>query len=44
VSTVDGALTSNEPTISGSWVQAIGIAIASDVIRFDPGFNTGAIN
>lgn len=44
VSTVDGALASAAPTVSGSWVQAIGIAIASDVIRFDPGFNPGEIN
>jgi hypothetical protein len=44
VSTVDGALTSSEPTVSGSWVQAIGLAIASDIIRFDPGFNPGMIN
>lgn len=44
VSTVDGALTSSNPTVSGSWVQAIGLAIASDVIKFDPGFNPGIIN
>ena len=44
VSTVDGALASAEPTVSGSWAQAVGIAIASDVIRFDPGFNPGEIN
>jgi len=25
-------------------VQAIGLAIASDIIRFDPGFNPGIIN
>jgi len=40
VSTVEGALTNKKP-IDGSWVQPIGIAIASDTIRFDPGFNVG---
>jgi len=43
VSTVDGALSSAAPTISGSWQQPIGIAIASDSIRFDPGFYPGFI-
>jgi len=40
VSTVEGALTNKKP-IDGSWVQPVGIAIASDTIRFDPGFNVG---
>jgi len=44
VSTVEGALTSAAPTNTGSWVQPVGIAIASDTIRFDPGFNPGVIN
>ena len=44
VSTVDGALASAAPTVSGSWKQAVGIAIASDVIKFDPGFSPGEIN
>ena len=44
VSTVDGALTNTEPTISGAWVQSIGMAISSDTIRFVPGFNVGIIN
>jgi hypothetical protein len=44
VSTVDGALTSTAPTASGTVKQAIGLAIASNTIRFDPGFNAGEIN
>lgn len=40
VSTVEGALTNVEPN-SGSWSQAIGLAISNDTIRFDPGFNPG---
>lgn len=43
VSTVEGALT-NVISNSGAWVQPIGVAIASNVIRFDPGFNPGYIN
>jgi hypothetical protein len=43
-STVDGTLTSSKPTASGSWAQSLGLAIASDIIRFDPGFNPGTIN
>jgi len=43
VSTVDGALTSAEPTISGAWSQAIGLAIAPDTIRFDPAFDIGSM-
>jgi hypothetical protein len=43
VSTVDGALTSVAPTSSGSWQQPVGFAIASDSIRFDPGFYPGVI-
>lgn len=35
VSTVEGALTSVKPN-GGSWPQVVGIAIASDTIRFDP--------
>jgi len=44
VSTVEGALTSVAPTNTGSWVQPIGVAISSDTIRFDSGFNPGEIN
>lgn len=44
VSTVDGALTNIKPTISGSWVQVIGIAIAANVINFNSGLNVGYIN
>jgi len=44
VSTVDGALTSTAPINAGAWVQPIGVAIASDTIRFDTGFNPGVIN
>lgn len=43
VSTVEGALTCKKPT-EGAWAQPVGIAIASDTIRFDPGFNVGEIN
>jgi hypothetical protein len=43
VSTVEGALTNKKPNDS-SWAQPVGIAIASDTIRFDPGFNVGEIN
>jgi len=43
VSTVEGAITNVKPN-SGAWVQSIGIAISSDTIRFDPGFNPGYIN
>jgi hypothetical protein len=43
VSTVDGALASAAPN-SGAWKQSIGIAIASDTIRFEPGFDPGYIN
>jgi len=44
VSTVEGALTSAQPTSSGTWSQAVGVAISSDVIRFDPAFDIGSIN
>jgi hypothetical protein len=44
VSTVDGALSSAKPANPGTIKQAIGFAIASNVIRFDPGFNPGEIN
>lgn len=44
ISTVDGALASTKPTNTGTWIQAIGVAIASDTIRFDSGFNSGEIN
>ena len=44
VSTVDGALTNTKPTISGSWVQVIGVAIATNVINFNSGLNVGYIN
>lgn len=44
VSTVDGALASTAPTNPGTLKQAVGFAIASDIIRFDPGFNAGEIN
>jgi len=43
VSTVEGALTNKKPN-DGSWAQPVGIAIASDTIRFDPGFNVGGVN
>lgn len=43
VSTVEGALTSIKPN-GGSLVQPVGIAISSDTIRFDPGFNPGYNN
>jgi len=43
VSTVEGALTNVEPN-AGAWSQIVGIAISSDTIRFDPGFNPGYIN
>jgi len=43
-STVEGALTSSAPSNMGENVQAIGIALKSDTIRFDPGFNIGTIN
>ena len=43
VSTVEGSLTNVKPN-SGAWVQTVGIAIARDTIRFDPGFNPGYIN
>jgi hypothetical protein len=43
VSTVDGALTSVAPTVSGAWQQPIGFAIASSSIRFDPGYYPGII-
>jgi len=36
LSTVDGALSNTAPTNTGEIVQAVGVAIASDVIRFDP--------
>jgi hypothetical protein len=36
VSTVGGALTNTRPTNTGDIVQPIGVAIASDTIRFDP--------
>jgi len=43
VSTIEGAITDVAPN-SSAWVQPIGIAISSDTIRFDPGFNPGYIN
>jgi len=43
VSTVEGALTNIEPK-DGSWAQPVGVAIATDVIRFEPGYNHGKIN
>jgi len=43
VSTVEGALTNVEP-IEGAWSQPVGIAISTDTIRFEPGFNPGKIN
>jgi len=36
ISTIDGALSSTQPANTGAIVQAVGIAIASDTIRFDP--------
>jgi len=36
VSTVEGALTNTQPRSTGDIVQPIGIAIASNTIRFDP--------
>jgi len=44
VSTVDGALTNTKPTVSGSWVQVVGIAITSNSINFNSGLNVGYIN
>ena len=41
VSTVEGALVNIEPN-NGHRKQCIGLAIASDTIRFDPGFNPGS--
>lgn len=41
ISTVEGAITDVKPN-GGSWQQPIGIAIGSDTIRFDPGFNPGS--
>jgi len=43
VSTVEGALVNKKPNDS-AWEQPIGIAISTDTIRFDPGFNVGTIN
>lgn len=43
ISTVEGALTNTRPT-NGAWAQSVGIAISSDTIRFDPGFNIGVID
>jgi hypothetical protein len=43
ISTVEGALTNVKPN-GGSWLQPVGLAIASNTIRFDPGFNPGDIN
>jgi hypothetical protein len=40
VSTVEGAITNVEPN-NGHRKQCIGLAIAQDTIRFDPGFNPG---
>jgi hypothetical protein len=42
VSTVEGALTNVRPN-NGHWKQSIGLAIASDAIKFDPGFNPGGV-
>lgn len=39
VSTVLGAITNVAPTVD--WSQCIGIAIASNIIKFDPGFDPG---
>lgn len=39
VSTVEGAITNVKPN-GGSWPQVIGMAIASDAIRFDPDLTT----
>jgi len=36
ISTVDGALTNAQPTNTGQIIQAVGVAIASDTIGFDP--------
>lgn len=44
VSTVAGALTSAKPAGGGEWVQAIGVALKSNVIRFSSGFNPGYLN
>lgn len=43
VSTVEGALTNIKPN-GGSWPQVVGIAIASDTIRFDPDLTSENIN
>jgi len=41
VSTVDGGITNVKPN-NGHWKQPIGLAIAADTIRFDPGFYPGS--
>jgi len=43
VSTIEGSLTQVAPSSVGDWKQPVGIAIASDTIRFDPGFYPGAL-
>lgn len=43
VSTVEGALTKTKPSQGGVWQQAVGVAIAADTIKFNPGYNPGNI-
>lgn len=43
VSTVEGALTNVKPSQGGSWQQSVGLAIAADTIKFNPGYNPGNI-
>jgi len=43
VSTIEGALTQVAPSTIGEWKQPVGIAIASDTLRFDPGFYPGTL-
>lgn len=44
ISTVEGALTKVVPSDTGEWQQAVGVALGSNTIRFDPGYNPGKIN
>jgi hypothetical protein len=43
VSTVEGALTNVKPNQLGNWQQSVGVAISTDTLKFNPGYNPGEI-